>query len=192
MNAVVDPQSRVQVSCAYEELAREVERAIRREGFISTGPCPLTVVVDNPTGFALKILLRCPQKGKVIITSNPCPEYWEDLWNLEPQVLLAGGHSVSELVAALERASKGEYYRQIPKHSSELTPRERDVLRFCAMSRTNGEIAGELGISERTVQNNLTSIFTKLGLNHRGQAILYYWGIWDWLDRGGTALSRLA
>lgn len=172
----------VEVRCAYETLAREVKLAIGREGFVFACPCPLTIVVDKPAGFALEVLLRCKQAGKIVITDNPCPEYWEDLWDLEPQVLLAGGHSVSELVAALERASKGDHYRQVPKHESRLTPRERDVLRLCAMSHTNEGIASQLGLKSRTVQNNFNSIFAKLGLKHRGQAILYYWGMWNWLN----------
>ena len=103
------------------------------------------------------------------------------LWDLKPQILLAGGHSIGELVTNLERAAQGGYYRGTPHHKSKLTRRERDVLRLCAMSFSNEQIAKVLGIEDRTVKNNLTTIFSKLHLKHRSQAILYYWGLWHWL-----------
>ena len=175
-------QNRLEITRAYEAMAKEVERAIGREGLILAEACSFTIVLDKPSGFALKALLCCPREGKVVVTDNPCPEYWEDLWDLKPQVLLAGGHSVKELIAALERAAKGERFRRVPHHESELTPRERDVLRLCAMGYKNEQIANQLMLKARTVKNNLNNIFSKLELEHRGQAILYYWGMWEWLE----------
>ena len=52
-----------------------------------------------------------------------------------------------------------------------LSPREREVLRLVAAGRANGEIAGALFITERTVRYHLTSIFTKLGADNRTQAV---------------------
>lgn len=52
-----------------------------------------------------------------------------------------------------------------------LSPREREVLGLVAEGRTNGEIAGALFITERTVRYHLTSIFTKLGADNRTQAV---------------------
>lgn len=179
---VDDTQSCLEIACGYEAMAKEVERAIRREELILAEACSFTIVIDKPPGFALKVLLQCPREGKVVVTDNPCPEYWEDLWDLKPQALLAGGHSIKELIDALERAAKGERFRRVPHSESELTPRERDILRLCAMSYTNRQIAEQLSLKDPTIKNNLNSIFSKLGLEHRGQVILYYWGMWDWIE----------
>ena len=53
---------------------------------------------------------------------------------------------------------------------SELTPRELDVLRSVVEGKTNGEIGMTLGISEKTVEKHLDTIFRKLGVVSRVQA----------------------
>jgi two-component system, NarL family, response regulator LiaR len=54
-----------------------------------------------------------------------------------------------------------------------LTPRELDVLRAAARGLPSKQIAGELGMSERTVQTHLRRIFAKLGVGSRTEAVLY-------------------
>lgn len=54
-----------------------------------------------------------------------------------------------------------------------LSPRELSVLRLLAQGGRNREIAGELCISERTVGNHITSIYNKLCIYDRAQAIVY-------------------
>jgi DNA-binding NarL/FixJ family response regulator len=54
-----------------------------------------------------------------------------------------------------------------------LTTREIEVLKLAAQGMTNREIAGELTISVRTVQGHLSSIFSKLGVGSRTEAVLY-------------------
>ena len=56
---------------------------------------------------------------------------------------------------------------------SDLTPREREVLRLIASGRANKEIAAQLGISERTVKTHISNIFSKLELTDRTQAALF-------------------
>ncbi len=54
-----------------------------------------------------------------------------------------------------------------------LTPREQEVLRLLTKGSTNKEIAKALFISEKTVKSHLNSIFRKLNVSRRLQAILY-------------------
>jgi two-component system NarL family response regulator len=53
----------------------------------------------------------------------------------------------------------------------QLTPREMATLRLMADGKANKEIAGELGISERTVKSHLGHLFEKLGVTSRTEAI---------------------
>jgi DNA-binding NarL/FixJ family response regulator len=53
----------------------------------------------------------------------------------------------------------------------ELTPREHDVLQHLANGLNNQAIADELNLSLKTVRNNVSSIFTKLRVADRAQAI---------------------
>jgi two-component system nitrate/nitrite response regulator NarL len=55
----------------------------------------------------------------------------------------------------------------------ELTPRERDVLLELGKGLNNIQIANRLYISENTVKKHIGSIFSKLGINHRVEAVLY-------------------
>jgi DNA-binding NarL/FixJ family response regulator len=51
-----------------------------------------------------------------------------------------------------------------------LTPRELDVLRLLANGRSNPDIAAQLFLTEGTVRNYVSGIFTKLGITDRTQA----------------------
>jgi pimeloyl-ACP methyl ester carboxylesterase/DNA-binding CsgD family transcriptional regulator len=53
-----------------------------------------------------------------------------------------------------------------------LTAREGQVLERIAQGLDNAQIAAHLGVSEKTVRNNITHIFDKLGVENRGQAIV--------------------
>jgi DNA-binding CsgD family transcriptional regulator len=53
--------------------------------------------------------------------------------------------------------------------SQQLTPRELEVAQLIAEGLTNRQLAVRLGISERTAENHLDHIFTKLGFSSRAQ-----------------------
>ena len=53
---------------------------------------------------------------------------------------------------------------------ADLTHRELDVLRLVVAAKTNGEIGVLLGISEKTVEKHLDTIFRKLGVASRVEA----------------------
>jgi pimeloyl-ACP methyl ester carboxylesterase/DNA-binding CsgD family transcriptional regulator len=55
---------------------------------------------------------------------------------------------------------------------STLTRRERELLDCIARGLTNLQIAASLHIAEKTVRNHITSVFSKLGAEHRAQAIV--------------------
>jgi len=59
-----------------------------------------------------------------------------------------------------------------PRMFSSLTAREREILDCIARGLTNSQIATGLHIAEKTVRNHVTSLFSKLGTEHRSQAIV--------------------
>jgi len=67
-----------------------------------------------------------------------------------------------------------------------LHPRELEILKLAARGMSNKAIAGELYISERTVQTHLVNIFKKLGVSSRTQAALYI------IQKGWVAPSELS
>ena len=85
----------------------------------------------------------------------------------------------SELVPALRRAAAGkscvaaEIRRQIAADPPvpSLTPLQREILELVTRGLSNTDIARLRGVSEVTVKNHLTSIFQKLGVATRAEAV---------------------
>jgi DNA-binding NarL/FixJ family response regulator len=61
---------------------------------------------------------------------------------------------------------------ELPPPLDRLTPRERDILTRLAAGDSNLQIARRLGLSDKTVRNQLSVVFTKLGVASRVQAAL--------------------
>jgi pimeloyl-ACP methyl ester carboxylesterase/DNA-binding CsgD family transcriptional regulator len=53
-----------------------------------------------------------------------------------------------------------------------LTPRGRELLELMAQGRDNAQIAAALGLSEKTVRNQVTMLFDRLGVSTRAMAIV--------------------
>jgi two-component system, NarL family, response regulator YdfI len=92
-----------------------------------------------------------------------------------------------EIVAAIQAAAEGlvvlhpdflasveiadSVQRAPVTPDASLTPREIEVLRLLAEGLANKNIAWKLGISEHTVKFHITSIFTKLHVSSRAEAV---------------------
>ena len=82
------------------------------------------------------------------------------------RAVAAGGMALAPTAAAkLAEAVRA------PRGAGPLTPREREVLRLVARGLPGKQIAGALGISERTVKFHTASLIRKLGADNRAQAV---------------------
>ena len=110
------------------------------------------------------------------------------LKDVEPNVLIKAIHMVNEgnpfvYPTLAERlfgtpAISGDVGRMAKEiwdesRGERLTPREMDVLGCIAKGLSNQDIGKALGLSEKTVKNHLTSVFHKLKVNDRTQALVY-------------------
>lgn len=76
-------------------------------------------------------------------------------------------------VIALRLIHELNHPSHLPPTEQPLTEREVEVLSLVARGWSNGEIAGKLVISERTVGAHVSAILNKLQLANRTQAALY-------------------
>ncbi|HEX6023626.1 MAG TPA: LuxR C-terminal-related transcriptional regulator [Solirubrobacter sp.] len=90
----------------------------------------------------------------------------------------AGARTEAEAVAVAERLrpdvtlSGDEIVRRRgPAVADPVSPRERDVLTALATGATNSAIARALGLSPNTVKQHASSIFRKLGVRNRAEAV---------------------
>lgn len=81
-----------------------------------------------------------------------------------------GGEWVSPQVANVLLESV-RHQEQSP--AMNLTPRELEVLEALSSGAANSKIAEQLFITEQTVKNHVSSIFKKLGVETRVEAVLY-------------------
>jgi DNA-binding NarL/FixJ family response regulator len=97
------------------------------------------------------------------------------------------GADGEELIGALRAVARGEAVygaavaRRIRRFLTggpevlpfpELTTREREILDLLASGKSNADIARKLFISHKTVKNHLTSVFAKLRVADRAQAVV--------------------
>lgn len=93
---------------------------------------------------------------------------------------LTKDRSDAELVAAVKAVARGEgRWHVVPNDPSDpvgtLSERERDVLGLLARGLSNPHIAETLFLSEGTVRNMLTSLYTKIGVENSREAIAWAW-----------------
>ena len=96
------------------------------------------------------------------------------------RALPSNNYAARTVVAALTRLARQAQNEAIsvaeslqPTETSDhpFSPREHEVLTLAAEGLTNKEIAYRLGISERTVQFHINSIFNKTTTNSRTEAV---------------------
>ena len=75
--------------------------------------------------------------------------------------------------AVLEFTSPGTVPASDDDAFSALSPREREVLALLSEGLDNGQIGERLSISEKTVRNHVSSVYDKLGVWSRAQAVVF-------------------
>ena len=95
------------------------------------------------------------------------------------ETVLRGNSQATAAIDALKREIE-EAHNEVkemladeePRENSPLTKREIEVLLLVARGLLNKQVAYELGISDRTVQFHLKSIFDKLAVGSRTEAVV--------------------
>jgi DNA-binding NarL/FixJ family response regulator len=157
--------------------------------------------LDGPSESGLelarKIRQRSPNIGVVLLTSNPDDSQLFLSLKAQAVAYLNKEVTAQQLIDIIRRVAKGEHpinesltnrpkvaehvlqqFQELTSRSeaeafiSPLTPREIEILQYIAKGYLNKQIAAELGISEQTIKNHVTSILRKLNANARTEAVV--------------------
>lgn len=140
-----------------------------------------------------EILGEWPEARVIILTMYRQDRYVFEAIKVGARGYLLKDSGADDLVAAVRKVAEGETllspelaasildefhkFSDLPSHPehelSGLTEREEDILRLLTKGMSNQEIANSLEVSEKTVRNRLSEIFSKLRLNNRTEAALY-------------------
>lgn len=139
-----------------------------------------------------QIKLLSPRTAVLILSAYDDDEYVFALLKAGAAGYLLKNVSGDELTRAIRAVYKGEpvldpivarkvmnYFkvpgkmRGLEKPSDHLSNRETDILKLAAKGMTNKDIADKLHLSNRTVEGHLRTIFNKLGVGSRTEAVLY-------------------
>lgn len=78
------------------------------------------------------------------------------------------------------RSPEGRYRVAPEKHGrdrkKQLTPIEQSLMEGLCAGMSNAQLAAVIGRSEKTVRNQLTKVYAKLGVNNRAHAVAVYLG----------------
>jgi two-component system response regulator DegU len=157
--------------------------------------------LDGPSEEALelarKIRQRSPNIGVIVLTSNPDDNQLFLALKAQAVAYMSKEITGEQLIEIVRRVKRGEHpinesltqrprvaehvlqqFQELTTRSeaeafiSPLTPREIEILEYIAQGYLNKQIAAELGISEQTIKNHVTSILRKLNANARTEAVV--------------------
>lgn len=105
----------------------------------------------------------------IVLSSFDHPQYVSASVRLGAQGFLLKTAPLQEVVEAIRRVAGGgtaftaEQLREGQRPSVVLSDRERSIIRLLIKSRSNDEIARELGLSRKTIEAHLTRMFERFG-----------------------------
>ncbi len=134
----------------------------QRDGGGEPSPVPSVALVDDPRETWAADSLGSDERGpRAILARDASPE----------EIVAAIVAVAAGLVAVQPRALGGRGEPGARHDAERLTAREIDVLGELARGVPNKTIASRLGISEHTVKFHIASIFAKLAVSSRTEAV---------------------
>jgi two-component system, NarL family, response regulator DegU len=152
---------------------------------------------DNRLTLVKKIKQRSPNIAVIILSSNPSDDQLFQVLKAQAAAYLSKEVAPEQLFEVVRRVANGEHpineslttrpkvaeqvlhqFQELSRRSeaeeiiSPLTPREMEILNQMGQGHLNKQIANELGISEQTIKNHVTSILRKLNVNARTEAVV--------------------
>lgn len=175
--AIIGAQEDMQIVGEFEEAGSAITAASRLP------PDVILMDLRLPKMSGLEAIrhlrLRQPGIRIIVLTTYEGDEDIHQALQAGASAYLIKGMTHDRLVQGIRRVYAGKTY--IPPEISQvvearppddLSVREREVLTLMAEGMSNREIAGELGIAEKTVKCHVGMILSRFGVKDRTQAVL--------------------
>lgn len=174
--------------------AGDGEEAVQKAGELKPDVVIMDIAMPKLNGIEAtrQIKLNNPRIAVLILSAYGDDEYVFALLKAGAAGYLLKSVSGDELTRAIQAVYKGEpvldpvvarkvvdYFRipgkmkGLERPSEHLSERETDIIKLAAQGMTNKDIADKLHLSNRTVEGHLRTIFNKLGVGSRTEAVLY-------------------
>ncbi|MCX6011068.1 MAG: response regulator transcription factor [Chloroflexi bacterium] len=174
--------------------AGDGEEAVQKAGELKPDVIIMDIAMPKLNGIEAtrQIKLNNPRIAVLILSAYDDDEYVFALLKAGAAGYLLKSVSGDELTRAIRAVYKGEpvldpvvarkvvNYFRIPgkakgmeRSSEHLSERETGIIKLAARGMTNKDIADKLHLSNRTVEGHLRTIFNKLGVGSRTEAVLY-------------------
>jgi two-component system, NarL family, response regulator DegU len=170
--------------------------------FMDNNPPDVTLIdIDGAAESGLTLSRKIKQHSSsiaiVVLASDPNDEQLFEVLRGQAASYLNKGTTADQLIDTIRRVAHGEHpinealstrpklaeqvllqFQELSRRSeaeqflSPLTPREMQILKYIGQGLLNKQIAAELGISEQTIKNHVTSILRKLNANARTEAVV--------------------
>ena len=152
----------------------------------------LDISMPGMTGLeVLQALGKGTSTRIILLTMHRDPGMYQKAVDLGARGYLLKEFAVEELSRCIEVVRSGQRYfsealsqrfsyattSNIPPELASLSPKELKILKMIAESRTSAQIAGDLFLSEKTVENIRSSIAKKLNLPQAQSRSLMAWAL---------------
>lgn len=184
------------IECEHElEVVGEAGSAEQAYDLLQQKPCDVLVLdisLPGQSGLDLikRLLLKHPKLLILVLSMHDSPVIAEKALALGAKGYVTKSSEPDELVDALRRIIGGVSYlsKDIESQQSkaELSAREMDIVRLLVEGKTIDQTAESLGISSKTVSNNLSQIRQKLGLQTDFELTA-----WAWSNGLGASLPKM-
>lgn len=166
-----------------ELVAEAANGAEAVETFVRMRPDVTLMDLQMPVLSGIEAIQRirsgAPQARIIVLTTYPGDVQAVRALKAGASGYLLKSSLIDELLRAIRAVHGGRRYipadvaQEIALHAAEesLSAREVDILRLVAAGKANKVAAHELSVSEQTVKAHLRTIFQKLGVNDRTQAV---------------------
>lgn len=167
-------------------------QAINEQAIAKARPDVLILDLDSGLPGVVELLETCrraaPSARICVLSMRPAPEIMNRCLSAGAEGYIIKDVTPGELIRAVRLVAAGETYvdprvaggwlrrRSLSNRRTdlnELSVRETEVIRLIAEGLSNKEISARLNLSEKTIKNHISRIFSKLNIYARTQAAVH-------------------